>query len=359
MPPCPRTRSSLPVAVVVVPSRGVASRPVDRDAPSPRTPSRGAQLPAGAVLAALAAGGVLAGRTASSLRRMRQAATSVEVARPRPRPARPVPGAPVDRPRGFGGGRTRDRVGRRRVAAPARTCLGRDGTAVEVRCLAADGATARDVARRAGPGLGPSDAVVVGVGVNDALRRHPVAMVRGDTRELLQAVARPHPDAAVVLVTCPDLGVAPGLPTAVRGVVGWRCAASRTRSRGRGRARRPRGPARPVGPASGAVRRRRLPPGGRRPRAARRAGGRAPPRGRRRPSVGSADAPSRGRARDRPNAVRPRCDPPRSRRDVRRGSGAARPARHLARRRRVRAHGHCRRSSRGPCSRATHGRRRA
>jgi lysophospholipase L1-like esterase len=64
---------------------------------------------------------------------------------------------------------------------------------------------------------------VVGVGVNDALRRHPATMVRRDTRELLEAVRSVSTEAALVVVTCPDLGVAPGLPAAVRGAVGWRC----------------------------------------------------------------------------------------------------------------------------------------
>jgi lysophospholipase L1-like esterase len=175
------------------------------------------------VLAALAAGGVLAGRTASSLRRMRQAATSVDALEhdldlPGRSPARRLTVLGDSAAAGHGIGSADDALPRR---------LGRllacDGTAVEVRCFAADGAAARDVLDAQVPDLGPSDAVVVGVGVNDALRRHPVAMVRRDTRELLQAVGTVAPDAAVVLVTCPDLGVAPGLPTAVRGVVGWRC----------------------------------------------------------------------------------------------------------------------------------------
>jgi lysophospholipase L1-like esterase len=101
--------------------------------------------------------------------------------------------------------------------------LADDGTAVEVRCFAADGATAQDVVEQQVPELELSDVVVVGVGVNDALRRHPTAMVRRDTRELLETVAAASPPAAIVLVTCPDLGVAPGLPAAIRGVVGWRC----------------------------------------------------------------------------------------------------------------------------------------
>jgi lysophospholipase L1-like esterase len=101
--------------------------------------------------------------------------------------------------------------------------LAADGTAVTVRCLAVGGATAHDVLEQQVPALAPSDVVVIGVGVNDALRRHPAAMVRRDTRGLLEAVAEVSPLAVRILVTCPDLGVAPGLPAAVRGVVGWRC----------------------------------------------------------------------------------------------------------------------------------------
>jgi lysophospholipase L1-like esterase len=98
-----------------------------------------------------------------------------------------------------------------------------DGTAVAVRCLAADGAATRDVLEQQLPELDAAEVVVVGVGVNDALRRQPDVLVRRDTRELLQSLRTAVPEAAAVLVTCPDLGVAPGLPAAVRGVVGWRC----------------------------------------------------------------------------------------------------------------------------------------
>jgi lysophospholipase L1-like esterase len=171
----------------------------------------------------LAAGGVVAGRTASTLRRMRQTATAVEpldhdLDLPGRQPARRVTVLGDSAAAGHGIGSAEDALPRRLGRA-----LAADGTAVEVRCLAADGAAARDVLDQQVPALTPSDVVVVGVGVNDALRRHPATMVRRDTRELLEAVRSVSTEAALVVVTCPDLGVAPGLPAAVRGAVGWRC----------------------------------------------------------------------------------------------------------------------------------------
>jgi lysophospholipase L1-like esterase len=175
------------------------------------------------MLAALAAGSVVAGRTASAVRRMRQAAASTEVLDhdvdlPGRRPARRLTVVGDSAAAGHGIVSPDDALPRRLGRA-----LATDGTAVEVRCLAEDGATAQDVVEQQVPALAPSDVVVIGVGVNDALRRHPTAMVRRDTRGLLEAVAAASPAAVRVLVTCPDLGVAPGLPAAVRGVVGWRC----------------------------------------------------------------------------------------------------------------------------------------
>jgi lysophospholipase L1-like esterase len=177
------------------------------------------------VLAALAAGGVVAGRTAAAVRRMRQAAAATEALDhdlhlPGRDPARRLTVLGDSAAAGHGIGSAEDALPRRLGRA-----LAADGTAVEVHCLAEDGATGQDVVERQLPDLPPSDVVVVGVGVNDALRRHPTTMVRRDTRSIVEGVRASVPEATLVLVTCPDLGVAPGLPTAVRGVVGWRCRA--------------------------------------------------------------------------------------------------------------------------------------
>jgi lysophospholipase L1-like esterase len=173
----------------------------------------------------LAAGGVVAGRTAGSLRRMRRAAAATEVLDhrldlPGRAPARRVTVLGDSAAAGHGIGSADDALPRRLGRA-----LHTDGTAVEVRCLAVDGAATRDVLEQQLPELDRPDVVVVGVGVNDALRRQPTVMVRRDTRELLQSLRAAVPAAATVLITCPDLGVAPGLPAGVRGVVGWRCRA--------------------------------------------------------------------------------------------------------------------------------------
>jgi lysophospholipase L1-like esterase len=174
-------------------------------------------------LAALAAGGVVAGRTAASVRRMRRVAAATDtldhdVELPGREPSRRVTVLGDSAAAGHGIASPEDALPRQLGRA-----LAVDGTAVHVRCLAADGATGQDVVEHQVPELEPSDVVVIGVGVNDALRRHPATLVRRDTRELLDAVVEACPAAAVVLVTCPDLGVAPGLPKAIRGAVGWRC----------------------------------------------------------------------------------------------------------------------------------------
>jgi lysophospholipase L1-like esterase len=115
----------------------------------------------------------VAGRTASSLRRMRRAAAATEVLDhrldlPGRAPARRVTVLGDSAAAGHGIGSADDALPRRLGRA-----LHADGTAVEVRCLAADGAATRDVLEQQLPELEPTDVVVVGVGVNDALRRQP------------------------------------------------------------------------------------------------------------------------------------------------------------------------------------------
>jgi lysophospholipase L1-like esterase len=107
-------------------------------------------------------------------------------------------------------------VGRRLAA--------RSGRAVELRCLAVDGATTRDVLGGQVDALDPSsDVVLVGVGVNDAVRGRSPRAVREVTAALLTAIRERAPDAEVVLLTCPDLGSAPGLPGVLRPLLGRSC----------------------------------------------------------------------------------------------------------------------------------------
>lgn len=104
----------------------------------------------------------------------------------------------------------------------------RTGRRVRVRSVAVSGATSVDVAAfqlRLLQAAGEVDAVVVGVGVNDALQR-----VRGDaitdaTRAVVDGVRGIAPDAALAYVPCHDLTRAPGLGPVLRRVLGWRCRA--------------------------------------------------------------------------------------------------------------------------------------
>lgn len=104
----------------------------------------------------------------------------------------------------------------------------RTGRRVGVRSLAVSGATSADVAASQVPLLraaGALDAVVVGIGVNDALRRTSAAAVTTATHEILDGLAGVAPSAALAFVPCHDLTEAPGLGPVLRRVLGWRCRA--------------------------------------------------------------------------------------------------------------------------------------
>lgn len=102
----------------------------------------------------------------------------------------------------------------------------RTGRRVRVRSLAVSGATSQDVADLQLPLLraaGDLDAVVVGIGVNDALRRRPSDEVAAATHAILDGLAAIAPSAALAYVPCHDLTEAPGLGPVLRRVLGWRC----------------------------------------------------------------------------------------------------------------------------------------
>jgi lysophospholipase L1-like esterase len=102
----------------------------------------------------------------------------------------------------------------------------RDGRAVSVRSVARDGAMVADVLGEQADEATGADVVIVGVGVNDALRRRDTATVGAEVAALLARVREvAAPDARIVLLTCPDLSAAPGLPRLVRPLVGMRCRA--------------------------------------------------------------------------------------------------------------------------------------
>jgi lysophospholipase L1-like esterase len=100
------------------------------------------------------------------------------------------------------------------------------GRRVAVRSIAVSGATSRDVASFQVPLLraaGQVDAVVVGVGVNDALRRVRAPEVEDATRATVEGVRGVVPDATFVYVPCHDLTEAPGFGPVLGRVVGLRC----------------------------------------------------------------------------------------------------------------------------------------
>lgn len=100
------------------------------------------------------------------------------------------------------------------------------GRRVRVRSVAVSGATTSDVAAfqlpllRAADGV---DAVLVGVGVNDVLRRTRAGELEEATRQLVHGLRAAAPGAALAVATCPDLSRAPGLGPVLRRVVGLRC----------------------------------------------------------------------------------------------------------------------------------------
>ncbi len=99
------------------------------------------------------------------------------------------------------------------------------GRRVDVASLATDGHRTADVLGEQVPMVRAArpDAVVVSVGVNDAIRVTPHRALREATRALLAGVPAVAGGAAVTFVTCPDLTSAPGFPRPLHLVVGWRC----------------------------------------------------------------------------------------------------------------------------------------
>lgn len=107
----------------------------------------------------------------------------------------------------------------------ARQLAAATGRRVDVRATATDGHRTADVVVEQLPLVraARADAVVVSVGVNDAVRGTRGADLRMATRALLAGVLADADGAVVVLVTCPDLAAAPGLPWPVGPLLGRRC----------------------------------------------------------------------------------------------------------------------------------------
>lgn len=99
----------------------------------------------------------------------------------------------------------------------ARSLNLRDGRATRLRCAARNGATTADVLAEQVDAATDADIVILGIGANDASLRIPSAELGPALEELivrLREVAAP--EARLVLVGCPDLSVAPGLPFIAR-----------------------------------------------------------------------------------------------------------------------------------------------
>jgi lysophospholipase L1-like esterase len=93
----------------------------------------------------------------------------------------------------------------------------RDGRATSLRCAARNGATTGDVLADQVEAVAGADVVLIGVGANDAKDRVPTADVERALGELIVRVRElAAPEASIVLVGCPDLSAAPGLPRLVR-----------------------------------------------------------------------------------------------------------------------------------------------
>lgn len=96
----------------------------------------------------------------------------------------------------------------------------RDGRATSLRCVARNGATTAEVLAEQVDAVVGADIVVIGVGGNDAKDRIPAAEVEEALGELIVRVRElAVPGVQIVIVGCPDLSVAPGIPRLVRWVI--------------------------------------------------------------------------------------------------------------------------------------------
>jgi lysophospholipase L1-like esterase len=112
-------------------------------------------------------------------------------------------------------------------ATTARALARMTGRPIAWRALGLSGATAKMALHRLLPHLlpQPADLLVIAFGVNDAIAyRSPAAFAR-DVAALVLAARRQVGDAAVVIAGVAPLRFFPGLPSPLREILGWRCAA--------------------------------------------------------------------------------------------------------------------------------------
>jgi lysophospholipase L1-like esterase len=109
----------------------------------------------------------------------------------------------------------------------ARELTRQDGRTTTVINVAVDGATTSDVLDQQLEAVCDAEVVVVSVGVNDSIRRHRLSRIERDLRALISGIReRAAPDAVTVLLSTPDLAVAPGLPTILCPPLGVMCRAT-------------------------------------------------------------------------------------------------------------------------------------
>lgn len=93
----------------------------------------------------------------------------------------------------------------------------RDGRSTRLRSVARNGATTADVLDEQVEAVAGADLVLLGVGANDAVQRVASVEVKAGLEALIGRIRElAAADARVILVGCPDLSVAPGLPRLAR-----------------------------------------------------------------------------------------------------------------------------------------------
>jgi lysophospholipase L1-like esterase len=112
-------------------------------------------------------------------------------------------------------------------ATTARALARMTGRPIAWRALGLSGATAKMALRRLMPRLvpQPADLLVIAFGVNDAIAYRSPAAFACDVAALVLAARRHVGDAAVVIAGVAPLRFFPGLPSPLREILGWRCAA--------------------------------------------------------------------------------------------------------------------------------------
>jgi lysophospholipase L1-like esterase len=102
----------------------------------------------------------------------------------------------------------------------ARALQLRDGRATRLRSVASNGANTLDVLADQVEAVAGADVVLMGLGANDAMDRLDTATVAEAFTELIARVRDlAAPDARIVVIGCPELSVAPGLPLLARALM--------------------------------------------------------------------------------------------------------------------------------------------